>query len=98
MDNDPDSDIVSRLNDPFKFLFVDMDLAMLCSGIFLTLLMSGLPTLLTLAVPGGIGYFLHKSRQDKPRGFVQHWLYWYMPSALLQLRAMPPMWCIRTVG
>jgi type IV conjugative transfer system protein TraL len=98
MDHDLDSQIVSRLNDPFKFLFLDMDLAMLSSGVFLMLLMSGLPILVTLAIPAGIAYLLHKSRQDKPRGFIQHWLYWYLPPVFLQLRAVPPMWCVRTVG
>jgi type IV conjugative transfer system protein TraL len=98
MDSDQDCEIVARLNDPMKFIFVDMDIAMLCGAIFLTLLMSGLPTALTVALPGGIGYLLHKSRQDKPRGYVKHWLYWYMPPAALQLRRVPAMYCVRTAG
>jgi type IV conjugative transfer system protein TraL len=98
MDADRDTEIVTRLNDPMKFIFVDMDIAMLCGAIFLTLLMSGLPTVITVAVPGGIGYLMHQSRQDKPRGYVKHWLYWYMPPVALQLRRVPPMYCVRTAG
>lgn len=98
MDSDPDTEIVARLNDPMKFIFVDMDIAVLCGAMFMTLLMAGLPTVLTVAVPVGIGYLLHKSRQDKPRGYVKHWLYWHLPPVALPLRQVPPMHCVRTAG
>lgn len=98
MDSDPDTEIVARLNDPMKFIFVDMDIAVLCGAMFMTLLMAGLPTVLTVAVPAGIGYLLHKSRQDKPRGYVKHWLYWHLPPVALPLRQVPPMHCVRTAG
>lgn len=96
--DDHDSEIATRLGDPFKFIFVDMDIAVLCGMIFLVLLMSGLPTLVTVVVPGGIGYFVHKSRQDKPRGYLKHQIYWFMPPMALPLRCVPPMYCVRTAG
>ncbi|MGM9489654.1 type IV conjugative transfer system protein TraL [Ideonella sp. YS5] len=98
MDEDQDCEIVARLNEPMKFIFVDMDIAVLCGAVFLTMLMSGLPTFIDVAIPGGIGYLLHKSRQDKPRGYVKHWLYWYMPPMVLPMRCVPPMHCVRTAG
>jgi conjugal transfer pilus assembly protein TraL len=98
MDGDQDAEIVTRLKEPMKFIFVDMDIAVLCAPIFLTLLMAGFPTIVDVAVPGTIGYFMHKSRQDKPRGFARHWVYWHFPPLTLPLRRVPPMHCVRTAG
>ena len=98
MDEDHDTTIVSRLKDPWKFLFVDMDIAMLGSTIGIALLMAGLNTFIVMAVPGLIGYWVHKARQDRPRGYVRHLCYWYLPPVLSRLQRTPPMYCIRTVG
>lgn len=90
--------ILSRLRDPWKFLFVDMDIAILCACIGMTLLMSGLPTLAVVALPSGLGYWIHRGRADKVRGAARHWLYWWMPPLLQPLRRIPPMYCVLTVG
>ena len=96
--DDHDTLIVSRLKDAWKFLFVDMDIAMLGASIGIALLMSGLNTFIVMTVPAAIGYWMHKARQDKPRGYLAHLTYWWLPPMLQQLKRTPPMYCVRTVG
>lgn len=95
---DLDSQIVSRLKDPWKFVFVDMDIAVLCSGLGFTLMLSEINTLIAMAAAGSVGFYLHKSRQDKPPGYLAHKAYWYFPQGVLGLKRVPPQYCLYTVG
>jgi type IV conjugative transfer system protein TraL len=95
---DPDQMIVTKLMDPWKILFLDMDLAMLTASVGLGLLMAGFNTFIVIIVPGALAYWLQKARQDRPRGYLVHLAYWWMPPMLLQLKRTPPMYCTRTVG
>jgi type IV conjugative transfer system protein TraL len=95
---DPDTQIVTRLTEPWKFLFVDIDIAMLAVMIGAALVMSGCNTIVAMGSGIGAGYWLHKARQYRPRGFVAHLAYWWLPPSVLRLKRTPPMYCVRTVG
>lgn len=97
MDDDVDTYIVSRLGDPWKFLFVDFDVAMLSGLLMLGLFTAGLQ-LLGVALGGGLGYCLHRSRQNKPRGYMRHLGYWLLPHSLSFLRRTPPSYCMEMLG
>ena len=45
-----------------------------------------------------VGYVLHTSRKGKPKGFVRHLVYWYLPPTMTRLQRVPPNWAPRTVG
>lgn len=96
--DDHDMQIVTGLKDPWKFLFVDMDIAMLGSIVGFMLMATGLSTM--WAGVGGIGfaYAMHASRKGKPRGYARHFAYWYLPPVATRLRSVPPVWTHRTVG
>jgi type IV conjugative transfer system protein TraL len=95
---DHDTQIVSRLKDPWKFLFIDMDVAMLSATFGFALMFMGVPNLIMLACSGALGYYLHTSRQGRPRGFARHVWYWYFPTLRNQLKRTPPSYNHRTVG
>lgn len=95
---DHDMNIVSGLKDPWKFLFVDMDIAMVSACVGFLALTAGAPTPAVVAIGAGVGYGMHASRKGRPKGFARHLAYWYLPRAVTQLRAVPPMWSLRTVG
>ena len=96
--DDHDMQIVMGLKDPWKFLFVDMDIAMAAACLGFGLLTMGLPTPVVVAGGGALGYVMHKARKGKPKGFVMHLTYWYMPPMLSRLKRVPPNWAHRTVG
>lgn len=95
---DHDMSIVKGLKDPWKFLFVDMDIALVASMVGFIVLSAGYPTTVVVGVAVGVGYLMHSVRKGKPRGFATHLAYWYLPPAVTQLKRVPPMWCMRTVG
>lgn len=95
---DHDTLIVMGLKDPWKFIFVDMDIAMLAACIGFALLTTGLPTPVVVGAAGAVGYVLHKSRKGKPRGYAKHWAYWHLPPSISRLQRVPPNWSSRTVG
>ena len=97
IDDDIDTWIVSRLGDPWKFLFVDFDVAMLSGLVMLVFFTAGLQ-LLGAAVGGGLGYWMHRSRQNKPRGYLLHLGYWLLPHALSLLKRTPPSYCMEMLG
>lgn len=96
--DDNDTLIVSRLKDPWKFLLVDMDVAMVSGTVGMGLFSSGLNILIVFAVAGGIGYTMHAVRTNRPKGFVQHLMYWWLPPAMTKLKRTPPMFIVRTAG
>ena len=96
--HDPDMEIVSGLRDPWKFLFVDMDIAMLSAGIGFMLLTSGLGPPLALVGGVGFGYAVHVLRKGKPKGYARHLRYWYLPPIMSGLKRVPAAWAHRTVG
>lgn len=95
---DHDTLLVSGLKDPWKFLFVDMDVAMLAVLVSMLLMIVGLSAVMAAAGGGGFAYVLHVSRRGKPKGFARHFSYWYFPPVVTQLRSVPPVWAHRTVG
>jgi type IV conjugative transfer system protein TraL len=90
--------LVSGLKDPWKLLFVDMDVAFIAAIAGFLLMSMGLATM--FAVGGGVlvGYALHSSRKGKPRGYARHFAYWHFPPAISRLKRVPPMWATRTLG
>ena len=54
--DDHDSHIVMGLKDPWKFLFVDMDIAMAAACCGFLLLTMGLPTPVVVGGGGALGY------------------------------------------
>lgn len=96
--DDHDTLIVSRLKDPWKFLFIDMDIAMLAATVGFALMLMGMGTIVMVGGALTVGYYLHKQRQGRPRGFARHLCYWYLPPALSFLKRTPAPFCQRTVG
>lgn len=90
--------IVMGLKDPWKFLFVDMDIAMvaICAGF--GAMTASMPTLLALGFGVGIGYGMHAMRKGKARGYAKHFTYWYLPPLMNPLQRVPPAWSLRTLG
>jgi type IV conjugative transfer system protein TraL len=95
---DHDMTLVSGLKDPWKLLFVDMDVAFMAAVAGFMLMAMGLATM--FAIGGGVlvGYGLHTSRKGRPKGFARHVAYWYFPPAFSRLKRVPPMWATRTLG
>ena len=96
--DDHDTLIVMGLKDPWKFIFVDMDIAMVACFVGVMLLAAGLPIPLVLGGGGGVGYLMHASRKGKPKGYAAHLTYWYLPPSVSRLKCVPPIWASRTVG
>jgi type IV conjugative transfer system protein TraL len=96
--NDLDMNIVTGLKDPWKFLFVDMDVAMVAGGVGCTVLNAGYSPTIVVLVAGIVGYVMHAARKGKPKGYARHLTYWYLPPAVSGLKRVPPMWASRTVG
>ena len=96
--DDPDTQTVLGLKDPWKFLSVDMDIAMAAACFGFGLLTMGLPTPVVVAGGGALGYVMHKARKGKPKGFAMHLTYWYLPPMVSRLKRVPPNWASRTVG
>ena len=96
-EEDVDTYIVSRLGDPWKFLFVDFDIAMISGLVLLVFFMAKLQ-MVGAAVAGGLGYWLHTSRQNKARGHLRHLGYWLMPPGISGLKRTPPSYCMEMLG
>jgi type IV conjugative transfer system protein TraL len=96
--DDHDMQIVMGLKDPWKFLFVDMDIAMVASCAGFAALSAGLPTPLVVLLGGGLGYGMHAMRKGKPKGYAKHFAYWHLPPAFTRLKRVPPAWAQRTLG
>ena len=90
--------IVNGLKDPWKFLFVDMDIAMLSTCLGFAMLTMGLPTPVVVVAAAALGYVMHTSRKGKPKGYARHLVYWYLPPMVSRLQRVPPNWAERTVG
>ncbi|CAD5366879.1 Type IV conjugative transfer system protein TraL [Rubrivivax sp. A210] len=95
---DHDMLIVMGLKDPWKFLFVDMDIAMVSASVGFALLSTGLPTPVVVGTAAAVGYFMHIGRKGKPRGYAAHLAYWYLPPLISRLKRVPAPWATRTVG
>jgi type IV conjugative transfer system protein TraL len=98
MQDNLDTQIVSGLKDPWKFLFVDMDVAMAAAGVGFLLLTVGLTPPFVLGGGAGFGYFLQRLRKGKPRGYARHLRYWHFPPSVNGLRRIPRPWAQRTIG
>ncbi len=96
--DDNDTQIVSRLKDPWKFMFVDMDIAMLGAVIGMCALFAGLNTFFVIAIPVGVGFLIHKSRESKAKGFLRHFSYWHLPPMVMPMKRTPPPYTTRTIG
>jgi type IV conjugative transfer system protein TraL len=96
--DDHDTLIVAGLKDPWKFLFVDMDIAMVACSVSFVLLTTGLPTPVVVGAGVAVGYVMHAVRKGKPKGYAAHVAYWFLPPLLSRLKRVPPMWATRTVG
>ena len=96
--DDPDTRIVAGLKDPWKFLFVDMDIAMLALPVAMGLMLVGLSILPAGAGAVGVAYALHAVRKGRPKGYARHFAYWHLPPIATQLSRVPPNWAPRTLG
>lgn len=96
-EEDVDTYIVSRLGEPWKLLFVDFDIGILSGLVFMVFFMAHLQ-MLGVALGGGIGYWLHSTRQRKPKGYLRHLSYWLLPHRASFLTRTPPSYCMETLG
>ncbi|MFT3819889.1 MAG: type IV conjugative transfer system protein TraL [Rubrivivax sp.] len=96
--DDHDMQIVTGLKDPWKFLFVDMDIAMLSIMAGFGLMLAGIPAVAAACGGIAVAWLMHNSRKGKPRGYARHLAYWYLPPVATRLRCVPPVWAHRTVG
>lgn len=92
-----DTWIVSRLNDPWKLLFVDIDIGMLAGMVMLVAFLAK-QYLLGLVLGGGLGYLLHNHRRGKPTGYLRHLCYWHLPAVTSRLKRTPPSHLTETLG
>lgn len=81
--------IPRRLDDKPKFLWWDMDQAMLVSmfimlGVIAEMLGAGLVIGIT------VGYVYNKAKAGKHPDFAIHLMYWYLPEWVLGLKSIPP--------
>jgi type IV conjugative transfer system protein TraL len=98
MDDDHDMQIVMGLKDPWKLLFVDMDVAFLSAVAGFLGMTMGLSTMFAIGLGLVVGYGLHSTRKGKPRGYGKHFAYWHFPPSFLRLKRVPPAWAQRTLG
>ena len=89
--------IPRRLDDKAKFLWWDMDQAMLVS----TFLMLGVLAEMVAAgfVTGLIaGYMYSRAKAGKHPDFAIHLMYWYLPSSLFKMNVIPPSHLTEFIG
>jgi type IV conjugative transfer system protein TraL len=96
--DDHDMKIVMGLKDPWKFLFVDMDVAMVAGAVGCVALNAGYSPTVVVIAAGVTGYLMHAARKGKPKGFARHFIYWHLPPTVSGLKRVPPAWATRTVG
>jgi conjugal transfer pilus assembly protein TraL len=82
-------EIPRRIDDKPKFLWWDMDQAMivmsfLMGGIMLNAVGSGL----VLGIFVGVAF--SKARSGKHQAFALHLMYWYLPSYAMKFKTLPP--------
>lgn len=95
---DHDQQIVAHLKDPWRFIFIDMDIAFLAGAVGLLVAGAGAPAHVTVIAASAFAYAIHSIRRGRPKGFAKHFAYWYLPPTVVRLRRLPPMWSMRTVG
>lgn len=97
--DDESTHILRRLNDTWKILFLDADVAMLAGmtallGFVLDHIIPG------LVAAGAVGYAGHKFKGDRHPAYLFHLLYWYFPPVFPQtkLSRTPPSHFREMVG
>ena len=96
--DDLDTQILARLKDPWKFMFIDMDIAMIGVSVGMCALFAGLNTVVVIALSVVVGYLIHKARESRAKGFVRHLCYWHLPPLLVHLKRTPPSYTTRSIG
>ncbi|MCW8966244.1 MAG: type IV conjugative transfer system protein TraL, partial [Candidatus Pacearchaeota archaeon] len=82
--------IPGTLDDPPKFLFWDMDQAMVFLSMFMMGLIAGFIAS-GLILAGVFGWLYGKSKTGKHRAYIIHMMYWYLPSSLVsRFQVTPP--------
>jgi type IV conjugative transfer system protein TraL len=100
MDQDQDTLIIQRIKDPWKLMFVDLDIGM-GIGLPVALGMAAGFAFSSLAIGGVVGYYWHRSRENNPRGFGIHRVWWHLPDVWSKLGLMtctPPSYMREFVG
>jgi type IV conjugative transfer system protein TraL len=88
--DDESTHITVKANEPFKLLFIDLDIGMVAGLIAMSGFLAQSYILPTIAA-AAVGYGLHYIRTNYPRGFMtQFILYWTLPSPFRPLKATPP--------
>lgn len=96
--SDHDQQIVTGLKDPWKFIFIDMDIAILAGAVGMLAVGAGASSTVTVLIASAFAYLIHSFRRGRPKGFAKHFAYWYLPPSVVRLRTLPPMWSPRSVG
>ncbi len=85
-----------HLDDPDKFLWWEMDQAGLAVSVFAVFMIMGM--MLTGVVMGVVvGMLYGRAKSGRPRGFMSHLAYWYLPFDM-GLKRTPPSYVRRFVG
>jgi type IV conjugative transfer system protein TraL len=96
-DNDPSTDIVDRINDPMKFLLVDIDVAMIGALVAFGGLQTG-HIFKGVVLGFVVAFYLHKFKSNHHRGYLKHLLCWYLPAFVMRLRRTPPSHLKEMIG
>lgn len=86
---EPSTYLLRRLDDPWMLAFVEMDVGLIGTMVFLTGILSGHFVLGAIA-GAGVGYLYHKGKVGRPRGGLKHVCYRLFPPFVVPLKATPP--------
>jgi type IV conjugative transfer system protein TraL len=95
--DDHDTMMLSRLKDPWKFLMLDMDIAMVAVSVGFGAMSMNAPQLVMVGAPAAVAYAMHKFREGRPKGWAAAWRYWHFPLSP-SLKRTPASHCHRTIG
>lgn len=98
MSTDLDAQLLSRLKDPWKFLMLDMDIAMLAVMVGFGALSMNAHMFVVIGAPAAVAFAMHNFRKGRPNGWGAHFRYWHLPYRLTGLKRTPPSHCHRTIG
>ena len=78
---DPDTEIVHSIKDPWRLILIDIDIAMNCAPImFAGFLMQH--EMIGIAAASIVAFKWQSSRTNNPKGAGLRWMWWHLPSRL----------------
>jgi len=91
--------IPSKLDDPARFFFWDLDVGLTFAGVGGFTAIMGAP-MIGMLLGAFAGYWLSRVKSGEGRGFFYALLYWYLPVGTLNIKTkrIPPSWIREYTG